>query len=117
MWKMAIASSTPVENIELITQSLDIAGLFDAVVSDKDVIRGKPDPEVFLLAVDKLGAAPADCIVIEDAVAGVRAAKDAGMKCIAVTTTNPTEALAQADQVVESLHLVDEQMLSSLLES
>ena len=115
MWKMAIASSTPVENIKLITQSLDIAGLFDAVVSDKDVLRGKPDPEVFLLAADKLGATPADCIVIEDAVAGVRAAKDAGMKCIAVTNTHPADKLAEADKVVDSLETVSVDTLEALL--
>ncbi|MFC1848506.1 HAD family hydrolase [Chloroflexota bacterium] len=115
MWKMAIASSTPVENIKLITQSLDIAGLFDAVVSDKDVLRGKPDPEVFMLAADKLEAAPADCIVIEDAVAGVRAAKDAGMKCIAVTNTNPADKLAEADMIVDSLETVSVDTLEALL--
>jgi len=78
---------------------------------------GKPDPAVFLLAARKLEVKPDDCIVIEDAIAGVEGARRAGMKCIAVTTTNSAEALAQADYVVESLTLVDEQMISALLDS
>ena len=115
-WKMAIVSSTPVENIRLIIQSLDIAGLFDTIVADKDVSRGKPDPEGFLLAADRLQAAPANCVVIEDAIAGVQAARHAGMKCVAVTNTHPAERLSEADRVVDSLDAVSVETLEALLQ-
>ena len=116
MWKMALASSTPAENIRLIAGALGIAGLFDTVVSDKDVSRGKPDPEGFLLAASRLEVLPIDCVVIEDAVAGVRAAKAAGMKCIAVINTNPAQVLAEADKVVDSLEAVTVNTFKLLLQ-
>jgi beta-phosphoglucomutase family hydrolase len=115
-WKMAIVSSTPVENIRLIIQSLDIAGLFDTIVADKDVSRGKPEPDGFLLAAERLEASPSHCIVIEDAIAGVQAAKNAGMKCIAVTNTHPADRLAQADRVVDSLEAISVETLEALLQ-
>jgi beta-phosphoglucomutase family hydrolase len=114
-WSTALASSTPPENIRLILASLEISGLFDAVVSSADVERGKPDPEGFLLAAERLGVAPDDCVVIEDAVAGVAAAKNAGMKCIAVTNTHPAEKLAEADKVVDTLEGITPEAVESLL--
>lgn len=114
-WKMALASSTPVENIELVTRALGIGDLFDAVVSDRDVVRGKPDPEAFLLAAERLGVPPGKCIVIEDAVAGVEGAKNAGMKCVAVTNTHPAARLQEADKIVGTLEMVTVDMLESLL--
>jgi HAD superfamily hydrolase (TIGR01509 family) len=113
--KQAIASSAPPENIDVLVAELKIAEYFDALISGSD-IPGKPDPGVFLKSARVVGVEPQNCIVIEDAIAGVEGARNAGMKCIAVTTTNPGEALAQADFVVDSLDLVDEQMISSLLE-
>lgn len=115
-WKMAVVSSTPIENIELLTNALGIADLFDIVVASRDVSRGKPDPEGFLLAAERLGVEPSSCAVIEDAVAGVMAAKNADMKCIAVTNTHPAEKLAEADIVVNSLERVAVDTLESLLQ-
>jgi beta-phosphoglucomutase len=114
-WRMAVASSTPAENIELLTRTLGVAELFEAAVSDKDVSRGKPDPDCFLAAANRLGVAPRRCVVIEDAVAGVQAAGNAGMKCIAVTNTHPAERLREADLVVASLETVTVGTLESLL--
>ncbi len=102
-FKQALASSAPLENLHLLIEVLGIKGFFDCIVSDEDVTRGKPDPEVFLVASRRLGVIPSDCIVIEDAVAGVRAAKAAGMRCIAVATTHPADRLGEADLVVDSL--------------
>ena len=100
--KQAIASSAPPKNIEVLVQELQIGNYFDAIVSGYD-IPGKPDPAVFLKAAQQLGIGPEHCIVIEDAVAGVEAAKSAGMKCIAVTTTNTVESLSKADLILDSL--------------
>jgi beta-phosphoglucomutase len=112
--KQAIASSAPPENIDVLVGELKIGQYFGALVSGANM-PGKPDPSVFLKSASDLRIEPHNCIVIEDAIAGVEGARRAGMKCIAVTTTNPAEVLSQADHVVESLRLVDEQMISSLL--
>ncbi len=75
----------------------------EALVTVNDVKNGKPAPDPYLLAAEKLGLAPEQCIVIEDAPAGIRAAKTAGARVIAVKTTNPLSALGEADYVVGRL--------------
>ena len=101
-FKQAIASSAPPKNIEVLVKELKIGNYFDALVSGFD-IPGKPDPGVFLKAAHSVEILQKNCIVIEDAVAGVDGAKAAGMKCIAVTTTNTAENLSNADLVLDSL--------------
>ena len=115
--RMAIASSTTIENIRLIIGSLGIKKYFKAVVTGHDVTEGKPSPQVFLLAAKRLGAEPKNCIVFEDAVAGVKAAKSAGMYCVAVANTHPRESLREADLVVETLEMVTVKDLEKLLKS
>ncbi|MFC2046683.1 HAD family hydrolase [Chloroflexota bacterium] len=105
-FKVALASSAPVENIRLLTQSLSINNYFQAIVSGRDVTEGKPSPQSFLLAAQRLGVEPKNCIVIEDAVAGVAACKRAGAYCIAVTNTHPRESLKEADLIVDTLEAV-----------
>ncbi len=101
-FRQAVASSAPQENIDFLIGELGIGPYFQAVVSAAEM-PGKPDPSVFLEAARRLDLPPERCIVVEDAVAGVEAAHRAGMKCIAVTTTNPSEALQAADIVVNRL--------------
>ncbi|MBI2870054.1 MAG: HAD family phosphatase [Chloroflexi bacterium] len=112
--RMAVASSAPPENIDLIMGSLGITGWFRAVVWGREVAEGKPSPQCFLLAASKLGVPVASCVVIEDAIAGVAAARSAGMKCVAVTTTHPAAALKEADLVVETLESVSIDTLRGL---
>ncbi len=114
-FRQAMASSAPRLNIEVILRTLDTVGAFDAIVAGEDVVRGKPDPEVFLAAAERLGIDPGRCIVIEDAVGGVQGAGAAGMKCVAVTNTHPRGALARADLVVDSLEEVDPEILEGLI--
>lgn len=112
--KQSLASSTPVENIKVVSELLGLDRWLDAFVSGDRLPRGKPAPDVFLLAAETLGVTPARCVVIEDAPAGVAAAKAAGMRCLAVTTSHPAEALAAADRIVTSLatiHIADLQAL------
>ncbi len=101
--KIAIVSSTTRENVRVVLSSLGLEGVFEAVVAEEDAPKGKPDPQGFLVAAEKLGVAAAECVVIEDAPGGVEAAKRAGMRCIGVTTSRPREALASADLVVDRL--------------
>lgn len=102
-FRCAIASAAPRANVELILSELGVSALFDALVSYEDVTRGKPDPQVYLLAAQRVSVAPLRCLVLEDAVAGVEGAKAAGMACIAVTSTHPRRWLAKADLIVDSL--------------
>jgi beta-phosphoglucomutase len=110
-WKQAIASSAPLANIEAVLAVLDLGHDFEAIVSGDDVTTGKPDPQVFLLAAEKLGVPPARAIVVEDAAAGVEGARRAGMKCIGV---NPTLRL-DADLHVKSLDEVPAEAWASLV--
>lgn len=113
-FRQAVASSAPPQNLAVMIDGLGLRPCFDAIVSG-DGMPGKPAPDVFLKAAQAIGAAPASCVVIEDAINGVAGAKNAGMKCIAVTTTNPAAALAQADIVVASLADLSPAIVSGLL--
>lgn len=111
----AIASSTPLANIECVIDELGIRRHFRAMVTGEDVKHGKPDPEVFLLAGEKLGLPPAKCVVIEDAHVGVEAARNAKMKVVAVATTHPAATLADADLVANWLSEVSVEALGQLV--
>ena len=98
--KLAVATAAPVANITFTLDGLDVRRHFDAVVGAADVARGKPHPDGFLLAAERLGVLAADCIVFEDAPLGVEAARNAGMRCVVLTTTLPPAAFAAYDNVI-----------------
>ncbi|MBI3946207.1 MAG: HAD family phosphatase [Armatimonadetes bacterium] len=102
-FRLALGSSTPMSNIRVILDAIGVRECFDAVVCADDVTHGKPHPEVFLKAAERIGVPPECCVVVEDALVGVQAAKAAGMRCLAVTTTHPRERLQEADRVVDHL--------------
>jgi beta-phosphoglucomutase len=114
--RQGIASSAPLANIDTLVDELGIRDYFDVLVSGVD-LPGKPEPALFLKVACLLDMPPACCIVVEDAVAGVEGAKRAGMKCIAVTTTNPSSALGMADIVVERLDALPEDIFRRLVDS
>lgn len=114
-FQLAVGSSGPPENVEQTLRSLGRAECFAERVTGADVTRGKPDPQVFQLAAEKLNVAPQCCVVVEDAPAGVTAAKAAGMKCVALVGTAAREQLSQADLVVGGLREVDAEKLRELL--
>ncbi len=97
---LAVATSAPIENIVFTLDGLDLRRHFHAVVGAADVKRGKPEPDVFLMAAERCGVAPEHCIVFEDAPLGVEAARRAGMRAVVLTTTLPAEAFAQYDNVI-----------------
>jgi HAD superfamily hydrolase (TIGR01509 family) len=98
----AIASSAPPENILVVVEELQIGDYLQALVSGSE-LPAKPDPAVYLEAARQIEREPSACVVIEDAVVGVRGAVRGGMHAIGVTTTHPASALQDADIVVESL--------------
>jgi len=114
-FSLAVGSSGPPANVELTLQCLGRADRFAAVVTGGDVSRGKPDPQVFLLAADRLGVPPAQCAVVEDAIAGVEAANRAGMTSIGLTGTANREQLAHAKLVVDSLRELDAAKIGNLI--
>ena len=120
-FRQAIGSSAPRNNIELILEMTQVAGHVQAIVSMEDTQRGKPDPQVFVLAAQRLGIDPARCVVIEDAPVGVMAAKAGGMRCVAVTCAghHPGEKLtaAGADLVVPTLEQLALRDLETILAS
>jgi beta-phosphoglucomutase family hydrolase len=113
--RLAVGSSGPPENIELCLEEMGMRDHFDAVVTGNDVTRGKPDPQVFVLAAERLGLEPERCAVIEDAVAGVEAARRAGMAAVVLTSTHPRVSFDHADLVVERLTELDAARLSALI--
>ena len=98
-WQQAIASSAPGENVGVMLRALALDAMFEAIVSAEDVTRGKPDPQVFLAAAERLGVPRDRCIVVEDAAVGVQAARSAGMRCIGVSRA----VVLDADVAVSSL--------------
>ena len=101
---LAVASSGPPENVAIVLQQLARRDRFQAVITGADVTRGKPDPQVFLLAAEGLALSANRCAVIEDAPAGIAAAKAAGMLAIGLASTGHTwESLGQADYRAVSL--------------
>lgn len=114
-FRLAVGSSGPPENIELSLDGLGCRDAFEVVVTGRDVTRGKPDPQVFLIGAERLGLAPSDCVVVEDAPAGVAAARAAGMRCVALLGTASAERLAAADLIVASLRELDPARVGALL--
>ncbi len=112
-WYQAIASAAPRANVEAIMAALGIAAYFDAISSSEDVQRGKPDPQVFLVAAERVGVPPARCIVIEDAPAGLMGAQRGGMRAIGVRSSH---ADLQADIVVDTLADLADDALDRLLD-
>jgi len=103
-FKLAVGSSGPPDNVAMVVEKLDAKHLFGAIVTGMDVTRGKPDPQVFLLAAERLGVPPSRCVVVEDARPGIQAAHAAGMKAVGLVSTGRTrEELAEADLLAAAL--------------
>jgi len=113
-WCQAIASAAPRANIEVILDVLDLQNCFEASVAAEDVERGKPDPQVFRLAAERLRVPPSRSIVVEDGRAGVEAARRAGMRCIGLSREGGELA---ADLVVRSFKELAEDAFDKLLEA
>ena len=113
---LAIGSSAPPDNVRLALEHLNRREAFGAVVTAGDVQRGKPDPQVYRLAAQRLGVRPAKAVVIEDALVGVMAAHAAGLKCIGLASTDHSRTqLASADLVVSRLHELDADVIRRVL--
>jgi len=115
--KTGLVSSSPKPLVELALGKLRVTGLFDLILSGDQVVRGKPAPDIYITAAEKLEVKPEYCLVIEDAPHGVAAAKGAGMCCLAISTSVSVPELAMADRVVSGFEELDLQLLQSLMQS
>ncbi len=100
--KCAVGSSGITENVDFVLEKCGIKDYFDFIANGDMVKKAKPDPEVFLLAANLLGVAPEDCVVFEDSFAGIKAARNANMKVIAVATTFPREEHSDFDALIDN---------------
>ena len=113
--RLAVGSSAPPENIELVLAAMGVRDCISVVVSGDDVSRGKPNPEVFSLAADRLGVEPARCVVVEDSPVGVQAARAAGARAVAVLLYHPADAFERADCLVPRLADLSVERLARLV--
>lgn len=114
-FRLAIGSSGPRANTEAALEGLGHSEVFSVIISGHDVKHGKPHPEVFLLAAERLGVPPERCAVVEDAPAGLEAANRAGMTAIAITGTAAREKLSSARIIVEHLDELSPQVIAGLI--
>lgn len=114
---LAVATSGPPENLELVVSEGLIANYFDAMVDGFEIAAGKPAPDCFLLAAQRMELPPASCVVVEDAPVGIQAATAAGMKAVGLVGTHPAEVLesAGAAQVVRNLEEITPGLVTSLV--
>lgn len=103
-WKQAIASSAGMKNIATMLSAYNLIGHFDLLVSGAN-LPAKPRPDVFLTAAELLHQLPENCLVIEDSIAGIEAAKKAGMICIAVATSHDRSQLESADLILNDFNV------------
>lgn len=116
--RSAVGSSGYRVNVDFVLDKCRIRSYFEAIVAGDEVTRCKPDPEIYLTAAAKLGLKPEECVVFEDAEAGIEAAKRAGIKVVALATTFSREFLegTEADAIVDDFGEVSVEMLQQLLE-
>ncbi len=114
-FKMAVASSGTPENVKMVITECNLMPFFSVLTNGSEVLHSKPDPEIFLLASKKLGVPPSQCIVVEDAPAGIQGAKSAGMKCIAITSTHKRDSLKKADIIVDKYEQLNPKVFDELI--
>ncbi|MDB5089126.1 MAG: Haloacid dehalogenase superfamily, subfamily variant 3 with third motif having or [Mucilaginibacter sp.] len=112
--KMAMATSATVEDIDFILNKIPIRNDFDEIVNSSMVSKPKPNPQIFLKAAELLNTAPSNCVVFEDSLAGIKAANDAGMKVVAITTGHKAEDLHPVDLIINDYSELTTQKLAAL---
>lgn len=113
--KIALGSSGTKKYIDVILNKFDLESYFEVIVAGDQIKKGKPDPEIYQTVTVKLGINPRECLVLEDATAGIKSAKAAGCKCIAIKNTfTPPQDLSQADLILNSLEEINLKIIKSL---
>jgi beta-phosphoglucomutase len=111
--KMALATSADKIKMEVNLREIGLAkNTFHSVITGLDVENKKPFPDIYIMAAKRIGLEPHECLVVEDAVSGIKAGKSAGCRCLAVTTSFAANALAESDWICDSLLNVPEEAIS-----
>ncbi len=114
--KIALATSTKAEIEKKVLEKINYSNVFDAEITFNDVTKKKPDPEIYILCAKKLGVKTHECLVFEDSAAGVDAAKNAGMKCIAVPNSySACQDFSRADCIVKNRKIITKAFLEKWL--
>jgi beta-phosphoglucomutase len=113
---LAIGTSAPRANLDFMLEHIPLGDRFDVYVTGEEVASGKPAPDAFLKAAEKLSLPASKCVVVEDAVVGIQAAKAAGMPVVAVTNTTERDNLVQADLIVDSLTELNAKNFAALID-
>jgi len=114
--KMALATSATVKDIDFVLDKIPIRADFDAIINSTMVSEPKPHPQIFLKAAEKLNTAPADCVVFEDSLAGIKAANSAGMKVIGITTSHTAAELQPCSLVINDYSELSVNKMAELFE-
>ena len=112
--QIGLATSNTWEQTDKILDTVDLQNVFDAVTTCDEVIYNKPDPSLFTITADKLGAERYECLVIEDSASGIEAARRAGMKVIAISSEDDPKAVSRADLIVEGFSEITAQVIDQL---
>lgn len=112
----ALATSAPKSNVDFVMEHTGLRPFFQSIIDDSGVKNGKPDPEIFLSSATNLGREPRQCLVFEDSLMGIRAARNAHMKVIGLATTLPADQLAHADSVIPDFQETTLPQLLALIE-
>lgn len=112
---LAIATSSRRRYLNFIVDGLKIRNAFSVIVSSEDITQSKPHPEIYLKAAAQLSVIPTECVIFEDAVSGIKAARAAGMKVIGITTTHTSQELTLADKIISSFNEVSIEMLQDVI--
>jgi HAD superfamily hydrolase (TIGR01509 family) len=113
-YNLALTSSSTFDEVHTVIRQLDIKKFFKIVVTSKDVVHGKPDPEPYLLTAKKLNVKSENCLVLEDSQNGVQSAIAAGMKCIAIPNTEKRDKLKKADQIIDSYSIITDTFIQNV---
>jgi HAD superfamily hydrolase (TIGR01509 family) len=98
--KAGLATSAPKANMQMIMEKLDLYNYMGSHLASEDILRHKPDPEIYLKTADILDVKPKDCLVFEDSISGITAAKNAGMQVIGVLTTHKQNELPECEMYI-----------------
>ena len=113
--KTAVATAAPRINMDFVFEKTGLRKYFDVLIDATEVTRGKPDPEIYLKAAERLNCYPEECLVFEDSFPGVQAAQNAGMKVIALATSHPADRLRSAELVIRDFTDIDFETVRSYL--
>lgn len=114
-FRTVVATSAPKSNVDFLLDGLSIRDRFDAIVDASEVTRGKPNPEIYIKAAERVGCEPSACIVFEDSLAGIQAGRNAGMIVIGVATTLPPERLIATDFIIKDFREIRVGLVLELL--